>query len=275
MNESIPVFVNNDRYPLPAGNVTAEILKATVGAPENHAVFVEEGRHHPITDRCCGDVVHEAELRELENSDAFHLQPGQCYWVRPHPKIEVTINNASYVFRRRHQTGQSLKERAGIPSDDVLFLDGKDDDRVITNDTKIRLEKGQRFHSAPPANYGAPTLGASDVGSEHFQLVDQPQGWTFLILRDFLLPEAFTPNRVRLLVKLPPAFPDAAPDMFWVHPQVKVAAAGAPQGTSMEPLLGQAWQRFSWHLQSGAWRPGASTLRDFMRCVCARLEQRN
>jgi hypothetical protein len=39
----------------------------------------------------------------------------------------------------------------------------------------------------------------------------------------------------------------------------------------MENLLGMDWQRFSWHLTPGAWKPGVSTLRDFMRCIAARF----
>jgi hypothetical protein len=90
---------------------------------------------------------------------------------------------------------------------------------------------------------------------------------------DFGLPDAYTPNRVRLLVKLPPTFPDAAPDMFWVHPAVRCQNGTMPRATSSEYLLAEEWQRFSWHLVSGAWQPGVSTLRDFLRCVAARFQR--
>jgi hypothetical protein len=59
--------------------------------------------------------------------------------------------------------------------------------------------------------------------------------------------------------------------MFWVHPAVKTAAGTLPRATCIESLLGKEWQRFSWHLAGGAWQPGTSTLRDFMRCIAARL----
>jgi hypothetical protein len=96
-------------------------------------------------------------------------------------------------------------------------------------------------------------------------------GWFFLVVSDYMLPTGYTPNRVQLLLKLPPTFPDAAPDMFWVCPEVKAPSGNLPRSTSTEQLLGQGWQRFSWHLVPGAWKSGVSSLRDYMRCIAARF----
>jgi E2/UBC family protein E len=41
---------------------------------------------------------------------------------------------------------------------------------------------------------------------------------------------------VDLLIKLPPGFPDAQPDMFWVHPAVKTANGCLPRATCVERL---------------------------------------
>jgi hypothetical protein len=193
---------------------------------------------------------------------------------RPEHAITVTINGQQYEFADKHQSGQSLKERAGIPLTDVLFLHRPHEDEVIANDAKVVLKRDDQFHSAPPANYGV-SIEAFDVGFSRFASHPQPDGWTFLIVPDYPLPECFRPSSVRLLMKLPPSFPDAAPDMFWLSPQVRTSGGAAPQGTTVEAVLGEEWQRFSWHLLPGAWRPGVSTLRDFMRCVRARLEKGN
>lgn len=189
--------------------------------------------------------------------------------------VTVIINNRPFEFADPHQTGRSLKERAGIPLTDVLFRDRPHEDEVIADDTKVLLKRGDRFHSSPPANYGAPSIAVGDVGFARFDSLPQPDGWTFLIVHGYPLPSGLTPAVADLLVKLPPAFPDAAPDMFWLSPHIRTPAGGVPQGTSIETLLGAPWQRFSWHLNPGAWRPGVSSLRDYMRCVRARLERRN
>ncbi|RNL64478.1 multiubiquitin domain-containing protein [Zhongshania marina] len=194
-----------------------------------------------------------------------------------HHSIRIFINKQKFELDNSVQTGASLKQLAGISLQDVLFLQSHGDDEVIANDSEITLKNGSHLHSQPPADYG---FGSADLGDEGIDCSraafhEQPNGWSFLVISDYKLPEGFEPNQVDLLIKLPPAFPDAQPDMFWVHPPVKTSAGTLPQSTCNENLLGGNWQRFSWHLKPGAWQPGISTLRDFMRCIAARFLRKN
>jgi len=185
-------------------------------------------------------------------------------------RIHVFINRKKYELDDQVQTGRALKELAGIPLTDVLFLEQPGDDLVVANDAKITLRNSAHLHSQPAADYG------DEQRHGDVQELRQPGGWTFVVYRDFRLPSEFRPDKVDLLVKLPPTFPDAAPDMFWTLPQVTVASTGtSPRGTTMETLLGKPWQRFSWHLAAGTWRAGVSDLRDFLRCVIGRFERRD
>ena len=188
--------------------------------------------------------------------------------------IHVFINRRKYDLAHPIQTGASLKQLAGVPLGDVLFLQSRGDDEVIANEAKVELKNGDHLHSQPPADYGsdaAAVLCDADLAPERVALHHESNGWKFLVISDYPLPTGFTPNRVQLLVKLPPGFPDAAPDMFWVFPAVRAPGGCVPRSTCNERLLGKHWQRFSWHLAPGAWRPGVSTLRDFLRCVAARF----
>jgi hypothetical protein len=182
--------------------------------------------------------------------------------------IHVVINHHPYTFEDPNQTGLSLKQRAGIPEGDVLFKDRPHEDEVITNQTTVTLENGDRFHSAPPADYGddASTYAGG-------RAIPQPDGWTFVVFDDYRLPAGYRPSTVSVLVKLPPTFPDAQPDTFAVRPALKTRAGVLPRGTSNVLLLEEEWQSFSWHLAAGAWRPGISTMKDFMRSVRARFEK--
>ncbi len=192
--------------------------------------------------------------------------------VQEHP-IHIFINKKKYEIDNPVQTGANLKNLAGIPLSDVLFLQRPGEDEVIPNDTKITLKNGDHLHSQPPADYGlgAVLLAEAGIAPECAVLHPEADGWQFLVISDFELPSGFEPNRVELLVKLPPGFPDAAPDMFWLHPAVRTAAENVPRSTSNERLLGKNWQRFSWHLAAGAWKPGVSELRDFLRCIYSRF----
>ncbi len=187
--------------------------------------------------------------------------------------IHIFINKKKFELEHAVQTGESLKRLAGIPSMDVLFLQRPGEDEVIQNEATITLKNGQHFHSQPPADYGLAPSVLADAGltPERATLHSQGGGWEFLIISDYQLPAGFEPNRVELLLKLPPGFPDAAPDMFWVYPAVRTVNGSAPRATTDERLLGKSWQRFSWHLPAGAWKPGLSDLRDFLRCVLSRF----
>ena len=187
--------------------------------------------------------------------------------------IHIFINQKKYELEHPVQMGAALKHLAGIRLSDVLFLQRPGDDEVIANDAKVMLKNGDHLHSQPPADYGLGLAQLAEAGLPpgRATLHAEPGGWEFLVIADYELPANFQPNRVELLVKLPPGFPDAAPDMFWVYPPVRTASGGQPRSTTMERLLGKDWQRFSWHLSGGAWKPGVSTLRDFLRCICGRF----
>jgi hypothetical protein len=192
--------------------------------------------------------------------------------VSHHP-IHIFINKKRFEIDNPVQAGAALKHLAGIPLGDVLFLQQPGEDTVITNDAEVTLKDGDHLHSQPAADYGigGPQLLEAGLGPDRATLHPQAKGWSFLVISDYGLPSGFHPDRVQLLVKLPPTFPDAAPDMFWVHPEVKTPSGGLPRATSTEHLLDRDWQRFSWHLAAGEWRPGVSGLRDYLRCICARF----
>ena len=135
----------------------------------------------------------------------------------------------------------------------------------------MTLKNDDHLHSQPPADYGWGAALNAGIPTERATLHPEPGGWQLLVISDFELPGGFQPARVDLLVKLPPGFPDAAPDMFWICPAAHTASGNVPRSTMSERLLGRNWRRFSWHLAAGAWKPGVSELRDFLRCIRARF----
>lgn len=276
LHHDFHVFINHSRFTFHEREQTGRGIKQHAGIPLDHVLCLDPRIDHQH-EHCGCERRHGGELTVIADDETVQMENGLHFWsVAPVTHtVTVTINRKPFEFADPHQTGRSLKEGAGIPLADVLFRDRAKEDEVIADDAKVTLECGDCFHSAPPANYGAPAIGKDDVGFERFESQAQPDGWTFLIMPDYPLPEGLSPKTVQLLLKLPPGFPDAAPDMFWLSPQIRTPTGVAPQGTSIETVIGAPWQRFSWHLNPGAWRPGISTLRDYLRCVRSRLEKRN
>ena len=98
-----------------------------------------------------------------------------------------------------------------------------------------------------------------------FDVVDQP-GMVHLILRDYPLPDAYVPQKVELLIRLPAGFPNAKPDMFWTIPTVQLARGGRPDRADvMETHAGRTWQRWSRHCQS--WRAGIDDLQTYLTAI--------
>ena len=98
----------------------------------------------------------------------------------------------------------------------------------------------------------------------------QQAGDIFVAIRDFALPDAYLPRSCTLLLKLPAAYPNANPDMFWTTPGIRLAGGGEAVATqAIEVYLNQSWQRWSRHTNS--WRPGIDNIQTKLRAVVSEL----
>src|SRR5207244_3356101 len=94
-----------------------------------------------------------------------------------------------------------------------------------------------------------------------------------IVIQGFPFPTTYKPTTADLLVRLPPGYPQANPDMFWTRPDVTLLNGNFPQAAANhETYLGQPWQRWSRHWGS-AWRAGLDTLRTFVAAVQADLKR--
>jgi hypothetical protein len=116
-------------------------------------------------------------------------------------------------------------------------------------------------------------------------------GWTFsavavlhggsnqheiqIVIKDYELPPAYQPRKTDLLIRLPPNYPVAAPDMFWTTPWVTVAATGAkPQAAEvLETYSNVSWQRWSRHFDPARWRPMVDGVETYLRAVRTNLDK--
>ncbi len=94
-------------------------------------------------------------------------------------------------------------------------------------------------------------------------------GYICVVVKEFRLPAGYHVATSDLLIRLPPGFPDAQPDMWWFDPPARIAATGAfPQATeSTETYLGRSWQRWSRHFPAGQGRPGRRGLESYMTLI--------
>jgi hypothetical protein len=106
--------------------------------------------------------------------------------------------------------------------------------------------------------------------------VTQTDGLIYVVIRQYKLPPAYTPSQTDMLLRLPPNFPMARPDMFWTFPHVRRAANGSyPQACETFDVNyeGQQWQRWSRHFDAKLWRPGVDNLKTYLGTIKHELEK--
>jgi hypothetical protein len=117
---------------------------------------------------------------------------------------------------------------------------------------------------------------ADDAVVDEFGLpyeVGQDGAFVTVIIRGFPMPAGLQPRSSNLLLRLPPGFPDAAPDMFWLEPFVAGPGGAVIPGTEQREFhLGSTWQRWSRHIGSG-WRPGIDNLGTYLAYIRRCLDQ--
>jgi hypothetical protein len=100
-----------------------------------------------------------------------------------------------------------------------------------------------------------------------------------VVIEAYSVPAGYDRTESGLLVRLPSTWPDGTPDMFWFEPHLRLAPSGrwpdrADHLRRVGNKLGdRVWQRWSRHLQPGAWRSGVDGLANYLAIVDRALEE--
>lgn len=195
-----------------------------------------------------------------------------------------------YIDRKEHSspsptTGAALYVLGKVKNGYDLFEEeqGPVDDKLIRNDgQEVRLKEFTHFYSAQrELNPGAtrsdtstksqllPDPDAEYLESKGYRFSEKnASGWIHVTLHDFLLPTCYCPGVCDLLVRLPPAYPNANPDMFWTRPDIRLSTGNWPARADVhESFDGESWQRWSRHVPPNSWRIGIDTLQTFIAMI--------
>lgn len=125
---------------------------------------------------------------------------------------------------------------------------------------------------------GSPTLDA------HFKrlqarytdttLTPLPSGAALITLPNRPLPDGWAPSSATLHFIAPVGYPVAAPDSFWLAPNVTVKGA-VPTNSSVGQTIPEgniSAHFFSWHLEAGRWLANEHDLLTFVSVCLKRLE---
>ena len=105
-----------------------------------------------------------------------------------------------------------------------------------------------------------------------FELVPDGSGGCLIIKTYPLALGKYDRQSVDLMICIPPDYNDAKLDMYYVDPEIRLAATGQhpEQASHFENHANRRWQRFSRHLPQ--WRPGIDTLRNYFPLINRELQ---
>ena len=101
-----------------------------------------------------------------------------------------------------------------------------------------------------------------------FSTILDPDGFIAVTVESVKLSAGLAPSTSTMLIRLPPGFPDAGPDMFYFDPPVRLDNGGVVPGTEVtwtDPR-GRVWQRWSRHI-GRQWRPGIDNLATYLAYI--------
>ena len=100
-----------------------------------------------------------------------------------------------------------------------------------------------------------------------------PSGAHLISVPNVTMPPGWKQKVVTVLFLVPPGYPAAQPDCFWVEPTgIRLENGATPQNTNDAnpiPEVGQRGTWFSWHLQH--WNPNQSSLVTYFNVIMQRL----
>ncbi len=89
-----------------------------------------------------------------------------------------------------------------------------------------------------------------------------------VVIRDFTLPLGLVPGSAELMIRVPPHYPVAGLDMFYLAPGVSRSDGRPIAQLASQAFAGRSWQRWSRHrLPDQQWRAGVDNLATHMHLV--------
>jgi hypothetical protein len=198
-----------------------------------------------------------------------------------HDVFKVRIDRENFEVTQATFSGQQLRNLPHPPIGDDRDLyeeiTGGEDKLIAKTDVVALKDEGiTAFFTSPthvtPGMQAAVELLQADreylvrKGYRYEAFVHGAM--TAVVIFDFMLPPGYQSDRTNLLILLPGGFPEAAPDMWWCEPQVRLASGADPVSTSVgEQIGGRTWQRFSRHFTGVRWQAGRSGVESYVTLI--------
>lgn len=250
------------------------------------AQVLQKAKLFPTDEYLLFQELNDGQLEEIRPDETVDLrQEGREQFItfKSDRSFRFVLDGRKFEWGLPFITGVQLKRLAGVdPNSYGVWLSQRiGDDKLIGNKEKVDLrgDGTERFFTGiDTTTEGA---GAAVLPPEDREYL-QEQGIAFeeladglskaVVLKGWSLPARFDAGAADILILLPPAYPDCAPDMFYLMPWVRLASSQRYPNAADQPhaFAGKTWQRWSRH--NNAWRPGIDGIWTMVRRIERALE---
>jgi len=199
---------------------------------------------------------------ENDRSFRFELDSQRQDWGAPKineatlKKLAKVPNNYRVWIERRNTEDELLEV------DDFIDLSQQGVERLYTG--SVSTTAGDVSLPSADQRY----LSEHNISPETISV----NGQHGVIIPNYYLGEAVTPQTADILIMLPQGYPDVSPDMFYSLPWVSLKTGGWPnQADQAHQFNGQKWQRWSRHNKE--WRPGKDGIWTMLRRIDTALQE--
>ena len=241
----------------------------------------------PVSEYLIFQKRDDGQVEQIRLDETVNLQKGRLerfIIFKNDRSFRFTLDGRRFDWGLPFITGLQLKRLAGVdPATHGVWLAQRiGDDRLIGNKETVdlRSEGVERFFTGidtTTEGAGGFVLPPDDreyLESHGIAFEERTEGnMKAVVLKGRSLPTGrFDSGLADILVLLPPAYPDCAPDMFYLTPWVRLAASNRYPHAADQPYVfgGKNWQRWSRH--NTAWRPGVDGIWTMLRRIERALE---
>lgn len=267
------MVVDGVRYDWPAPRISVSSIRTLAAIPSNKGVFLIDSNQGEIF------LPNSTDL-DLTRPGVENLITRLLTWKLNVQGVLLTIDSPTIEVRR-------AMELAGLNPDQgwhiYLIVQGHNKREVGLNDqidlTTPGIEKLRLTPKDVDNGEGAPAVihqfrllpadesFLNNTYPDWQAIVENGRQW--IVLPKYPMPSGYTQSIVSLAIEVPPTYPMAQIDMFYLFPaSVLLAGTPIPATESSEIIQGKTYQRWSRH-RSGrsVWRPGIDNVMTHLALV--------
>lgn len=253
--------IDDEQFDWPSNQITGTIIRQLGRVPPAKEIVLERSERPD-------KVVADGDVIDLDGAGVEEFKSRKPSW-------KINVQGVTIVSDNPTMSVVEALTKAGFDAAQpwivILKVKGEPKRQLATTDEvdlrtpgieKIRLTPGEVNNGEARAELRRDfTLLDSD--ERHLDALgvvwetDSSNGIRWLLIHDYPVPQGYTVTSTSVALLIPPTYPQAEIDMFYVNPPLQLFSGGQiPATESTENIRGRSFQRWSRHRGgTSAWNP--------------------